>query len=166
MPKATNEGGKRAGSGAKQGTAAQKTEDTVLVPFIAGYIAQLPPREQSVIRFRAQGRSQAWIAEKLTMDERTVCAVEHRNPEAIDEAVRDLVDPQAIFNPMVPKAAEVYDSLVDLGLNEEGVLKTNADWQTRLRAAENIMDRKYGRPVIRQQTEVRERITIVFEDRD
>jgi hypothetical protein len=75
-------------------------------------------------------------------------------PEAVSEAVRELVDPQDVLRPMLPQALTAIRE----------ILESPEDASARLRAAQDLLDRLYGKPIVRQQTELLADIRIVFAD--
>lgn len=138
-------GGKREGGGQKPGHRFERkrdaSQDTLQgqqtpVTTAIGPVDSDNAWLHAAAALRARGVSYRQIGIRFKRDPETVANRLRDNPELIEQKVRELVDPQAVFAPMVPHAAEAYfDALQD---HDEPVV--------RAAMARDVMDRMYGKP--------------------
>jgi hypothetical protein len=149
-----NRGGSRVGSGRKPGGKLMGSDPRGGGAVIEhqSALAELDPDVQSTIRWAARGIPKKEIAQRLSCNPATVARRLQAYPEAVSEAVRELVDPNDVLRPMLPQALTAIRE----------ILESPEDASTRLRAAQDLLDRLYGRPVVRQQTEMLADIHIQF----
>jgi hypothetical protein len=89
----------------------------------------------------------------LDKDPGTIADWIKRYPGAVEEAVRQLTDPAEVMRPMLTDALRVYGDTLATG---------DADGHTRLRAAQDVMDRLYGKPTMRTEITNRTAIRVEF----
>ena len=138
MPRASNRGGQRQGSGRKAKTEAMVPVNQGQEPCIE--VKKLTDSQRIVLNLIARGKK-AVEASKITgVAQKTISA--WRKQPWWDTALQQMTDhllghPTEMFGPMVPKALETYEKAL-----EEGDTKVAAD----------IFDRTLGKPLVRQAT--------------
>lgn len=115
---------------------------------------------QTAIHMYAKGKTKVDIALELHKTVDAVTDAIRRYPEVVDQAVRELANPEKMFLPMLPKAAGVYHQILDRDTKEADA----ATLRVQQSVAGDIMDRTYGRPVQRNINEGHHEIVIKFED--
>ncbi len=112
------------------------------------------PWVEVVASYYANGVGITEISRRMDKTPQTIRRWLTENPEAVTLAVQKLTNPHALIDPMVPEAAAAYHELM------------GGDTPANVRAAvaKDVLDRKLGKAVIRQEMQIREHVTIVFED--
>ena len=136
MPKSNNSGGKRYGSGRK----VKKMTTAVEVAKEIDY--DLSDAQVAAVAMLARGLKQKKIAKELDIAEGTLCSWK-RLPEfkraQLDMRAKILSDPMVGIDPLVSKAFGALDDALeadDVGL--------------RAKVADSVLDRKYGKAIVRQ----------------
>jgi transcriptional regulator with XRE-family HTH domain len=151
MPKGTNSGGNRQGAG-------RKPKALTVVPQTNNNAEpctnhDLPHQQVACIAMMARGMKQVRIAEQLGVAEYTISQWK-QNPafqQALAEVqARMLADPMAALDPMIPKA---------LGKLEQA-LDQDEDLKLAVGVAESVMDRRYGKAIVRQASANVSHVTI------
>lgn len=146
-----NRGGRRAAAGRKPNdhatreTEERRTEDEQ--PDAS--VDAVPAWQLTAAGFFALGISVSEIARRLRRARPTVRRVRDEHPELILAAVRQLTNPADVFAPMLPGAALTYHAALK-----------RADTSV----ARDVMDRLYGKPLVREQRLERRDVTITFID--
>ena len=154
MSRPDNRGGRRNGAGRKPSDYSLSRRDDSLATSGARALEQLAGPIQVAIRRHVRGWSNAAIAREMGKSRETIAKWIADHPAAIEEAVRELVDPGELLRQHVPAATRAYGELLD-----------HADRDaTRLAAADSVFDRLYGKPVVREQRSERREVRIVFVD--
>lgn len=118
------------------------------------------PWHLTAIRMYASGKTIRAIAVDMHKTEDAVSAAIKRYPEHVEQAVRELAQPEKMFMPMLPKAAAVYHQILDKNSDEVDA----ATLRVQQGVAGDIFDRAYGRPVQRNINEGHHEVVIKFED--
>ena len=157
MAKGSNRGGKRAGSGRDPGPISVgvlslplPTVDFRGVPAAPTYTGKI--REAAALFL--SGFSFTEIGAQFRVDRHTVASWLRSNPDILESERRPKRDPAQELVPLVPTAVRAYaDSLQP---------ETRAD--VRLRAADSVMDRVYGKPEVHISEHSQRDIRILFVD--
>lgn len=120
------------------------SEDPATVPAVTA-LAQLPAAMQVAIRHSARGMTGVEIAHRLGKGDDTIRRWLHSHPDAVDEAVREMVDPADFVRPMVPAALRALREILD----------APEEPSVRLAAARDVLDRNFGKPPVRADVVVR-----------
>ncbi len=104
----------------------------------------------------ARGLSKAEAAKLAPCRVETLYDWTHRHHEAYHEAIeREMADPRRPLAPLLPKSVATYDAILENEGNPAVV---------RAGVAKDVMDRAWGKPIVRTQTELQADIRIVFAD--
>ena len=105
--------------------------------------APVDPALLTLISLRAQGLPWAEIGARTNLDpgycRRWVAAY----PELIDREVHRLTDPLHYLEPLIPKAVSTYHEILD---------DATVDPKVHFDAARDVLDRRFGKPTIRQES--------------
>ncbi len=113
-------------------------------------------RIQRALALHVRGFSNAAIAEQVHCSERSVQRWLREYPELIDAEIHRIDDdPRAITRPLLPHAASTYRRAL------EGENLAHA-----VPVARDVMDRHFGKPIVRQAQDVRARIELVYRSAD
>ena len=123
-------------------------------------VLQYTPWHLTAAVMKARGRTNGQIAEELGKNISTVISTFKVHPELLEWGIQQVVNPEKMFTPMLPKAAKVFDEVLDLNPADAATHKVRAD------IARDVFDRAYGKPVTRNITDSRGTITIHFGDDD
>jgi transcriptional regulator with XRE-family HTH domain len=151
MPKGTNSGGNRQGAGRKPKALTVTPEVNKHELSVANM--DLQPNQVAAVAMLARGMKQKRVAEQLGVAENTIITWK-KNPafqQALGEVqARMLADPMAALDPMIPKA---------LGKLEQA-LDQDEDLKLAVGVAESVMDRRYGKAIVRQASANVSHVTI------
>ena len=145
-----NRGGKRAGArhppGANFGRdlPGPGTASDLIAPRRAVTIRSNDPALKRVCELRALGHRWSYIAQQTGRDVETCQRWIDAYPDVAEAEVRRLTDPESFLTPMIPKAAATYHEVLD----------STDPRQLPLRAqvAQDVFDRRFGKPTIRQES--------------
>lgn len=154
MARADSRGGRRNGAGRPPGKG-NRVAGADLSPSRhlahVGRVANLAAIQRAAV-LRADHCKIADIAQIMNVTPRTIQRWLKEHPEAVYAAVmRTEDDPKSLARPLVPYASSRYrEALVEGSLREA------------IPVAKDVLDRHYGKPVVRQAQDVRTRIQIVY----
>ncbi len=152
----SNQGGKQPGAGRSAGSTernriALRALDPVERPKQDEN--RVTQRLRAVAALSARGQSTRKIAEVLGVSSTLIshlCAKPEYPALFREELDRAVGNPIATFAPMIPAATQAY---------EQGLAGEDA-----IPVAKDVFDRVYGKPLVRQQVDSRQRMEIVFID--
>lgn len=116
------------------------------------------PWMKTAMLMHAKGIPITQIAERIDRKEAAIRECFKRFPVELEQCSMELANPEAMFMPMMPKAAAAYHEALDRPVD------TAADMRVKANVAQDVFDRAFGRPVQRNINEGRQEITIVFQD--
>lgn len=125
------------------------------IPDDEQHLAGLTPGIQTALRMYARNRPKSEILEDLGVSRPTLDSYIDRFPLAVVEAsIEAAVGPDALLRPLLPKVMGVYDRLLDL----------NDKPEVQGSMAKDVMDRVFGKAVVRTQVQTVESVNVQFID--
>lgn len=124
------------------------------VPDNEQRLLDLKPGIQTALRLFARGRTLEFISKEMGVSIPTIRNWRDRFTQACVDASWEIVEPGEVLRPLLPKAVQTYDKLLDRD-DEPAVQST---------IARDVMDRLFGKPVQRQQIEAVQPVTVEFID--
>ena len=163
MPK-TNSGGKRPGAGRPSGLPIRnRSKPLALVPgpekLPVGFLAK--PEQETAALMVAKGFSFAEVCRRLEINPSTLQEWRKKDfwPLALEKAKHELAgDPNVALRPLTPRAVGVYDKTI------EGYLDGDTEPGLAVSVSRDIMDRVWGKPLIRTQSQSRKDIRILIQE--
>jgi transcriptional regulator with XRE-family HTH domain len=163
MPKATNSGGKRQGTGRKPKALTVTPEVNKHELSVANM--DLQPNQVAAVAMLARGMKQKRVAEQLGVAENTVITWK-QNP-AFQQALQQLQDRMLndvnlLLDPLVPKAFARLEQILDLELDDAKDLNASqiAVLGLQAKTGEGAVDRKHGKAIVRQASANVSHVTI------
>lgn len=127
---------------------------------VARAVLNYLPWQLTAAVMKARGRSNTQISAEVNRSPNMVGLAFKAHPELLEWGIQQVVNPERMFTPMLPKAAKVFDEVLDLDPQDAATHKVRVD------VARDVFDRAYGKPVQRTITDTRGNITIEFIDDD
>lgn len=125
------------------------------VPDGEQHLMGLQPHVQTMLRMIVRNKSKTDIQDEMNISRPTLESYIDRFPLAVLEASLEVAGgPDELMRPLLPKVMRTYDDL----------LEQRADLAVRGIMARDVMDRVFGKPVVRAQVESIQPVNVQFID--
>jgi len=125
------------------------------IPDTQQHLIGLQAGVATALRMMARAKNITEITEALGLSKTTLLAYKDRFPLALQEAsIEAASGPDELLRPLLPKVMFVYDDLLDR--------TDRPDVQSGI--ARDVMDRLFGKPVVRTQVESVQPVSVEFID--
>jgi hypothetical protein len=163
MPKATNSGGKRQGTGRKP--KALTVVPDMNKPEVSCQNMNLTDKQIAALPLLVRGMSNRKVAERLEIHEGTVSnwKMQPEFTQALEQLqARMLNDVNLLLDPLVPKAFARLEQILDLELDDAKDLNASqiAVLGLQAKTGEGAVDRKHGKAIVRQASANVSHVTI------
>jgi hypothetical protein len=119
------------------------------------HLSGLQPPVQTALRMYARGKTKLDIAEEMGISRPTLENWLARFPmAAVEASIEAAVGPDQLLRPLLPKVMGVYNRLLDL----------NEKPEVQGAMARDVMDRTFGKAVVRAQVESVQPVSVEFLD--